>query len=86
MKVYLRGEDGLEVVGHTSLREGPGDEYVVQIDLSGMGEALHLVYDVRSVPYLTPELKLGTERAVVLTLGQTPDFLPGWEMGDGRQG
>jgi hypothetical protein len=79
MKVYLMAEDGIELVGRTSLPEGWGGEYVVDIDIPGIGAALRLIYEVKPVPCLTPELKLVTECAVVLSLGQTPDFLPDWE-------
>lgn len=79
MNVYLRTEEGLDLIGRTSLAEEAGSIYVVDLDLVGWGATLRLTYELRSVPYLTPELKLETERAVVLAFGQTPDFLPGWE-------
>ncbi|TCI00510.1 hypothetical protein EJV46_07730 [Roseococcus sp. SYP-B2431] len=82
MKVYVSLEDGLELVGRTSLREEMADDYVVDLDIPGTGAALRLTYAVHSVPWLTPQLTLGTERAVVLSLGQTPDFLPGWQRVD----
>lgn len=78
MNVYLRTEDGLDLIGRTSLAE-EASIYVVDLDILGCGATLRLTYELRSVPHLTPELKLDMERAVVLALGQTPDFLPGWE-------
>jgi len=79
MDVYLRVEDDLELVGRTSLRANVPDEYVVDIDIVGTGAALRLTYSVQRVPFLTRDLRLETRRAVVLALGQTPDFLPGWQ-------
>lgn len=79
MNVFVRGEDGPELVGWTSLAEETGDIHVVDLPVSGGSEMLRLVYEIRSMPCLTPEMKVGTERAVVLEIGQTPDFLPGWE-------
>jgi hypothetical protein len=79
MNVYLMTEDGLELIGHTSLVGGEGSECIVDLDIAGTGVTLRLIYELSTVPCLTPELKLGTERAVVLSLGQTPYFLPGWE-------
>jgi hypothetical protein len=79
MNVYLMTEDGLELIGHTSLPEGEGDEYIVDLAIAGTGSILRLTYELRTVPRLTAELKLQTELAVVLSLGQTPHFLPGWE-------
>jgi len=79
MNVYLRIEDDLELIGHTGLPDAEGEDYVVDIAMVGTGAALRLTYALQSVPVLTPELKLGLERAVVLSLGQTPDFLPDWQ-------
>ncbi len=79
MNVYLRTEDDIELVGHTSLEDGQADKHIVDVAIPSSGAALRLVYELGTVPCLTPELRLGTERAVVLALGQTPDFLPGWE-------
>lgn len=82
MNVYLRVDDGLEFVGRASLTDDRCDEYAVDIDLAGTGQALRLVYELKTVPCMTPEGRAGMERAVLLSIGQTPDFLPGWESAD----
>lgn len=79
MNVYLRIEEGLELVGHTSLPEVEDDEYVVDIDAAGTGQLQRLAYVLRSVPCLTPDGSVRAERAVLLPSGQSPEFLPGWE-------
>ncbi len=79
MNVYLRIEDGIELVGRTSLVDPSSDDYVVDIDIAGTGEVMRLAFDLRSVPCMTADGHLGEERAVLISLGQIPDFLPGWE-------
>ncbi len=78
MNVYLKVQDGIELVGTTTL-EAYGQDYVLDLDLTGTGQALRLTYELEAVPYLTPEMTLGSERAVMLQIGQTPCFLPGWQ-------
>lgn len=79
MNVYLRVEDGVDLLGRTSLEDERDDTVIVDLDLPGTGEAVRLTYDVRTLPCLTSEGRLAEERAVLLSLGQTPDFLPGWQ-------
>lgn len=79
MNVYLRIEEGLELVGHTSLPEVEDDEYVVDVEAAGTGEVRRLAYVLRSVPCMAPDGHAGMERAVLLPSGQPPEFLPGWE-------
>lgn len=84
MNVYQTTEDGIELAGSTSLTAEQGGEYVVDIAIPGTGAALRLTYELKAVPYLADDLTIGMERAVVLALGQTPDFLPGWTRRDGN--
>ena len=78
MKVYVFDDSGYRLVGRADVPDEGSPVY--EVPLFGLTSVIKERFTISAVTHLQPGSSLPTvERAVVLSAGQLPEILPGWQ-------